>query len=91
MLPKLSALRFFTNKWSYLLIYIKFVDENYIPKFSITLSIFTKVLRKIRCKMESQYLDQLLEFNKKQGCVHLGVNPLVPRAFLEGHCFFYKF
>ena len=60
----MPELRFFTNKWSYLLIYITFASENYIPKLSIRWSIFTKVLKTINCKMESQYLDQLLKFKK---------------------------
>ena len=64
----MPALRFFTNKWSYLFIYITFANENYIPKFSITLSIFTKVLKNISYKMESQHLDLLLKFNKIKGC-----------------------
>ena len=53
----LPMLRFFTNKWSYFLIYITFASEKYIPKFSIIGSIFTKTLRKINYKMESQYLE----------------------------------
>ena len=71
-LPRLHALRFFTNKWSYLFIYITYANKSYISKFNITLSIFTKILKKISYKMESQYLDQLLKFSKKTS-VHLGV------------------
>ena len=72
MFSELPALRFFTNKWSYLFIYITFANKNCISKFSITLSIFKKVLKKIRCKMESQYLNQLLKFNKKKGYAFRG-------------------
>ena len=72
--PKLPALRFLTNKRSHLLIYITFASENYIPKFNITWSIFTKILRKINYKVESHYLDQLLKFNKKTKGMHLGIN-----------------
>ena len=72
-LPRLPALRFSTKKWSYLFIYISYANKNYIPKFSITWSIFTKILKKISYKMESQYLYQLLKFSKKTGDVYLGV------------------
>ena len=61
----LAVLRFFRNKWSYLFIYMTFANENYICKFSITLSIFTKVLIEISYKIESLCLDQLLKFSKK--------------------------
>ena len=65
-LSKLLALRFFTNRWSYLLIYITFGSRNYIPMFGITWFIFTKSLRNINYKMKSQYLHQLLKFIKKK-------------------------
>ena len=45
---------FFTNKWSYLLIYITFSSEYYIPKFTIMWFIFTKKIKKINYKLESQ-------------------------------------
>ena len=52
-LPKLSALRFFSHKWSYLFICISYENKNCIPKFSITLTIFAKVLKKMSYIMES--------------------------------------
>ena len=72
-LPRMPTLRFSTNKWSYLFIYISYANKNYISKFNITLSIFTKILKKSSYKMESQYLDQLLKFSKKKkGCAFRG-------------------
>ena len=74
------------------MIYITFASENHIPTFSIVWLIFTKILKKISCKMKLQYLE--FEIIVHKGCAFRGKNwnfsilrstvNSVPKNLMEG-------
>ena len=72
MLLELAALRFFTNKWSYLLIYITFANKNYIPKLSIRFPSSLKFLGKSSAKWNHNTLTNFSNSTKNKGCAFRG-------------------